>query len=273
MRDPKLVDYQRQIESLFDKNQAIPCIIEEFRGLGGGKLCDLMDAFGIDQDFGFHLLAQMALHRRCQAPVLFGVMRRFYPDLEQVRLEIEKCINANLVQWDDNGQGTFITQLVVSDELQTRLDRFQYMLPMIVEPLHLLTTRDTGYFTLHGSLILNQGRDEEEDICLDHLNRMNAIPLAINHRTVAGAVNTWKHIDAPQPGETQAEFKKRQRAFQKFDRVSRWVISCLSKLTDRIYITHRYDFRGRTYTQGYHVNPQGAPWNKAMIEFADKEFI
>ncbi len=39
------------------------------------------------------------------------------------------------------------------------------------------------------------------------------------------------------------------------------------------HMTHKYDKRGRTYSQGYHVNYQGNPWNKACIEFADKEVV
>jgi DNA-directed RNA polymerase len=42
---------------------------------------------------------------------------------------------------------------------------------------------------------------------------------------------------------------------------------------NRFYMTHKYDKRGRTYSQGYHINPQGNDWNKAVIEFADKEVI
>jgi len=38
-------------------------------------------------------------------------------------------------------------------------------------------------------------------------------------------------------------------------------------------MTHRYDKRGRVYCMGYHVNYQGTPWNKAVIELADKEMI
>jgi DNA-directed RNA polymerase len=38
-------------------------------------------------------------------------------------------------------------------------------------------------------------------------------------------------------------------------------------------MTHKYDKRGRTYSQGYHIQPQGSDWNKAVIEFADKEIV
>ena len=42
---------------------------------------------------------------------------------------------------------------------------------------------------------------------------------------------------------------------------------------NHFYLTHRYDKRGRTYAQGYYINPQGNEWNKAVLEFADKEIV
>jgi DNA-directed RNA polymerase len=44
-------------------------------------------------------------------------------------------------------------------------------------------------------------------------------------------------------------------------------------LGNEFYLTHRYDKRGRCYAQGYHVNPQGNDWNKAVIELAEKEVV
>jgi DNA-directed RNA polymerase len=40
---------------------------------------------------------------------------------------------------------------------------------------------------------------------------------------------------------------------------------------NRFWLTHKYDKRGRTYCQGYHVSYQGNDYNKACIEFADGE--
>jgi DNA-directed RNA polymerase len=45
------------------------------------------------------------------------------------------------------------------------------------------------------------------------------------------------------------------------------------EMGNRFYLTHRYDKRGRTYAQGYHVNTQGNCWNKAVIELADEEVV
>lgn len=275
MRDPKLVAIQRDIEHLFDKNQAIECIKEEFLTRSNGKLPEFLEANGVIPSLGIALLVQMELHRRTDPKTLFGILRNHVDEPEQLGPQVIKCIQLGLVHYDDEahfGKGQFIVAHEISEELRTRIERFQYPLPMVVEPLRIIDNKDTGYFTGQRSIMLNNNHTEE-DVCLDHINRMNAIRLTINHRTVHKTVNTWKNLNGPKEGETDAEHKKRLRAFEKYDRVSRWIIDCLSKVTDVLYVTYRYDKRGRTYAQGYHVNPQGASWNKAMIEFADKEFI
>ena len=40
-----------------------------------------------------------------------------------------------------------------------------------------------------------------------------------------------------------------------------------------IYLTHKYDKRGRIYCQGYFISYQGTDWNKAVIELSNKEIV
>ena len=40
-----------------------------------------------------------------------------------------------------------------------------------------------------------------------------------------------------------------------------------------IYLTHKYDKRGRVYCQGYYISYQGTDWNKAVIELSNKEIV
>lgn len=85
--------------------------------------------------------------------------------------------------------------------------------------------------------------------------------------------NKWKNLDKPKSGETREDFEKRRKAFLKYDKVAKDVIGLLIQEGNEFYLTHKYDKRGRVYCQGYHVTYQGAAWNKAVIEFADKELI
>lgn len=61
------------------------------------------------------------------------------------------------------------------------------------------------------------------------------------------------------------------KAFEKYDRTAKDVLDHVRIHGNEFYLTHRYDTRGRTYSQGYHVNPQGNDWNKAIVEFAKEE--
>ena len=42
---------------------------------------------------------------------------------------------------------------------------------------------------------------------------------------------------------------------------------------NRFYFTHKVDKRGRIYSHGYHINPQGSAFKKAMLELSEPELI
>lgn len=42
---------------------------------------------------------------------------------------------------------------------------------------------------------------------------------------------------------------------------------------NKFWMTHRPDFRGRLYSQGYHVNTQGNSFRKAIVELAEPEIV
>jgi len=102
---------------------------------------------------------------------------------------------------------------------------------------------------------------------------MNSIPLTINQSVVELIDNEWSDLDVRRPKETQADYDKRVKAFKRYDACSKDVITALTQMRDKFWLTHKYDRRGRVYCQGYHVNYQGNPWNKAVVEFADKELL
>ena len=102
---------------------------------------------------------------------------------------------------------------------------------------------------------------------------MNQVALTINVDTARMVRNQWKHLDKQKEDETAKDFQDRVAAFQKYDRNAREVMEMVFVAGDRFWLTHKYDKRGRTYAQGYHVNYQGNAWNKAVVEFAEKEIV
>ena len=266
-----LIAHQRELEKLFNKNQTITRIKSEFMDCKAFDFCAYMEQKKIPTGFGLDLLVQMALHKRCQLPTLVGLMDKHFNNVQQTADMLHKAAEADLVNWSPH-LNIFIVQFTISDDVQAELDRFQYPLPMVVRPKTVKNNRDIGMLTSGGSLILKNNH-HEDDICLDHINRMNSIEFTINFHVADMVKNQWKGLDKPKVGETRDDFQRRKRAFEKYDRTAREVMKIITHHQNKFHLLHKYDKRLRTYCQGYHTNYQGAPWNKAVVEFANKEII
>lgn len=263
-------DLQKKLELLFSKNQLIPRIKSEFTN-SGMDIKGYLEAHGIPPEFGLDLLVQMVLHKRADLKTLVGILRHHFDNSQQCADMLLKMAETDLLQYDTNLR-IFIVVLDITQDVQDELDRFQFPLPMVVEPEELTRNSQTGYLTTGGSVILRKNH-HNDDVCLDHLNRMNQVKLTVNLDTVAMVQNRWRNLDKAKEGETREDFEKRKKAFEKYDRTARDVIGLLMENTDHFHLTHRYDKRGRIYCQGYHCTYQGSPWNKAVIELYDAEVV
>lgn len=267
MANPK-VAHQIELERLFNKNQLIPRIRKEFQDEHFGEF---IEAAEIPIPFGLDLLVQMVLHKRASLTTLIGCLRHHFQDSQLTADMIYKAAEADMVDYDTTLR-MFVVKYMISEDVQEELDKFQFPLPMVVRPEKITNNRTTGMLTSGGSVILRNNH-HNDDVCLDHLNRANNVRFVINTDTARMVKNKWRNLDKPKEGESKEDFAKRKRAFEKYDRTVKDVIDLLVKEGNEFYLTHKYDKRGRIYCQGYHVTYQGAPWNKAVIEFADKEII
>lgn len=273
LADPRAIrlSHQIELEKLFSKNQLIPRIRREFEHCEGFDFTAYMEKNKIPIPFGFDVLTQMALHKRTSLPTLVGILRHHFDDSQLTADMILRAAEADLVDWSPTLR-MFVVRFTLSADVQEELDKFQFPLPMVVEPMTLTRNTDTGYLMTGGSVILKKNH-HEDDVCLDHINRVNKVKFSIDHDTATMVKNQWRNLDKPKAGETKDDFEKRKRAFEKYQRTAHDVIDLLIQEGNEFYLTHRYDKRGRIYCQGYHVNYQGAAWNKACIELADKEMI
>ncbi len=263
------IEMQKQLEEIFNKNQLMPRIRKEIEDTP--ELVALVKSAGLDHKFGIDLMAQMALHKRASLPVLVGSLRHHADSAQAVVDLIYKAACADLVDYAAD-LDLFIVRYILPEEVQAKLDRFQYPLPMVAEPLTLTHNKMTGYLSGKGSIILRNNH-HDGDVCLDHLNRMNRIKFKIDFDTAKMIRNKWRNLDKPKEGETHEEFQDRRRAFEKYDRTARDVLEILNAAGNEFHLTHRPDKRGRTYCQGYHVSYQGATWNKAVINFTEEEVV
>ena len=272
--ETKAIDMEQvqiDMEKLFHKNQLHPRIRSEFQN-ADLPFRDVMVKNGLDPAFGFDLLVQMVLHKRAHLPVLVGILRKhFKGDCQATTDALLIACQIDLVDWNPTTE-QFIVKYDITADVQADLERYQFPLPMIVEPRELKNNTDTGYFTSRNSVILKNNH-HENDVCLDHLNHMNRIKLTLNNDVAAFIENKWRNLDKPKPGEDRKEFDKRKKAFDKFDRTARDVFAHLNIAGGEFYLTHKVDKRGRTYCQGYHCSYQGNTWNKACIQFANQEIV
>lgn len=267
-----MIEFQRQMEMLFHKNQLFRRIKQEFLD------CEFdfaahMKKHNIPEDFGYDLLVQMVLHKRALLPSLVGMLRKHFDgNCQKTADALLEAAKADLVDLKPTTL-QFIVRIDITPDVQLELDQYQYPLPMVVPPLPITSNTESGYYTHQSSVILRDNH-HNDDVCLDHLNRANQIPLRLNMKVADAVQNQWKNLDKPKEGEEKKEFEKRKKAFEKYDRTSRDVLDHLGISGGGVfYLTHRYDKRGRSYCQGYHATYQGNDWNKAVIEFANAEVV
>lgn len=259
---------QRYHKTLFNKR-----IKEAFRSFGADTF---LQNIGFPEDLGIEILVQLELHKTTTIDVLVGILHVHCGDKGSPEAA-QNCANAisygiskGLCRFDTSTY-KISPAFTLPAEIREEIDKYQFPLPMVVEPKKLTCNSDSGYLTIKGSLILKDNH-HEDDICLDHLNRVNSVPLSINMETVRMVRNSWRNLDKKKDDESAEDYQKRVKAFEKYDRTSRDVIDTLALIgAEKVYLTHKYDKRGRSYAQGYHVNTQGNDWNKSVVELANKE--
>ena len=265
------LELQIDLEKLFAKNHTMTRIKDEF---DRPEVREHAEAWEIPYAFALDLMCHLVLHRRASMSVLVGILHRKHfgdesEDLQACCNMVIKATQAGFAKFDGMSL-TFIFVADITEETHRDLERFQYPMPMIVQPMDVIHNRCTGYVTIPGSAIL-QNNHTDDDICLDHLNRSNQVALTLNADTARMVKNNWRNLDKKKPGEKLEDYQERVTAFEKYDSTSREVMEVLFMNGGPIYFTHAYDKRGRTYARGYHANPQGNPWNKACLEFANQE--
>ena len=262
---------QVELEKLYNKNQLMARLRGEFENCKEFDFKKYMQVKDIDEKFGIDLLAQMALHKRVDLPTLVSILQRHFVTAQDAADELFKAASHDLVDWSPTME-IFIVKFTISADEQEELDRFQFPLPFIIEPREVRSNSESGMYTSFGSIILKKNH-HDDDVCLDHINRTNKMQFKIDHRVVKFVKNEWRNLDKPKEGETREDFTKRKRAFEKYDRTAHDVIAKVTEHTDVFHLGHKYDKRGRTYCQGYHMTYQGNAWNKAVINFANEEVV
>lgn len=117
------------------------------------------------------------------------------------------------------------------------------------------------------SQILGRGNDMGQAVPTKTLNRLKATPWSINEEIlpyISDKLNTIEGLSA-------IEERNRVDSFLLRTKETDNVINYLLENENKFWFDWKVDFRFRMYSQGYHVNPQGNAYRKAMLVFHDKE--
>lgn len=271
---------QRDLETLYSKYQLLPVLREEFMEIASEH------PDPEQHDFIADVLSQISLHRQADAETMVGIFSPKYGSPQEVADKLLMLCELDYLDMQEkevtgfhNGRQTktstwvFMIRYDISEDVKEMLEKYQFPLPMLVEPFKLKRNFDTGYFTILNSVILN-GSDyfDDKDICLDHLNRMNRVSLEVNMEVVKSEQGKFI-VPTREEDEDYKDFKKRSLQATKFYETTVDVMETLQTLSNRFYLTHRYDRRGRSYAAGYHVNTQGDDYRKAVLVLHEKEMV
>lgn len=200
------------------------------------------------EKFVYEFLFQLILRKRIDILTLAGLMRGLVGSgIEAIRNAVF-VLNNGLALYDPIRE-QFVVKVDIPEEVQEEIDRYGYPLPMITKPRWIKHNKQTGYLTLTGSLLL-KGNHHDEDINVDHLNRVNRIPLRTNFDAYEHTELVWDNMEKPDDIYELGKYNKKIKAYEKFKKDANTLILMMHKLSDTYYLTHKYDKRGRVYCQG-----------------------
>jgi len=255
-----MIDTQKGLEELFSQNQLLDVLRDQFSPL-------------TENPFMLDVVVQIYLHKQADVPTMVGLFSPKWGEPQDVADMLFEAVEEDMLDFDMETE-RFSLKYGISGDVEDMLARYQFPLPMIVQPLEVTkNTMGSGYYDTKGSIVLNSSEIfKEEDVCLDHINRANSVCLTLNMDVVASAEGNMI-IPQRKIGEGFEDFRKRKKQAATFYETSLDVMKNLMSLGNKFWLTHKYDRRGRTYAVGYHVNSQGTDYNKAVLELSRKEVI
>lgn len=261
-----LVQLEKELEEQFNSHKENKRVKKFFEDIP--EFEQVFKQYGIAPEVGYDILIFMALNKRADPASIVGHLLHWFNNAQECATYLEAMVEIGLLLW--NGS-IFIVRFELSEEVQHDIAMFQFPLPMIVEPEELHKNCDCGYLTIRNESLICKNNYHCDDICLDVINTQNKIKFKLNKNLADMTLNEWSHLDSQKPDETPAEYQERLKQFQKYDAHARKLVEIFN--SQPFWLTNKVDKRGRLYSQGYYINPQGTDWNKACIEFCNEEPI
>lgn len=249
---------QEQLELNHASFQQRPLLVQHFDGLFLNReyLTDPDDenyqkdsawaehcAYQQARRLAINITAMVSLYRRLPLEALVNLFK--HEQAQEIAHLAEGLTKGRWIHWDPEREEFVTSKLPV--ELERQVFDKRYPMPMLCRPRYLNDEQDSPYLT-EGKSQSVLGEYSGQATNLPTLNALNGIPLRINR---------WVMKEAPDPFKDDDKFRRDSAAV--FERIQ----------GQEFYLTWQFDFRGRVYARGYHVNPQGDDWHKHVIQFGE----
>ena len=170
----------------------------------------------------------------------------------------------DITKEDKRASLMLVSCIPLSEQLVEFIENSQFLPPMVCEPLELTHNFSSGYLTHNDSLILGSGNHHDGDLCLDVLNTMGKVALKLDTEFLSS-------VEEEPTFELDSQDKIDQ--WKRFKEQSYMFYNLLATQGNRFYFNWKVDKRGRAYSQGFHLNPQGTSFKKSCLEFANEELV
>lgn len=170
---------------------------------------------------------------------------------------------------DDEGMDTviIIQTIAVSQDLRDRIRLTQYLPPMVIQP---------EVIKKASSALVLGGRENYvgQELNLKTINKLQSVAWEINLPLFKFLKDEMKVDENNPKRKTRAELDQEKQTKKQFiarQGETNKVINYLVGNGNKFWFKWTYDKRGRMYSAGYHINPQGNEYRKAMLNFSYKE--
>ena len=251
---------QKELEALHNKNLLWNRVFTEIKS--DKDLMEVIENSDSDTSLAVKAIAYLAVYKRLEVTTLVAMLFKPNKDnLDNICREVEKLVQNKLVNYDVN-EHKVIVKFELEDEAQKEIDAFQYPLPLICKPKLIRHNFSSAYYKKNKQSVLLNKKTTEKDVDLEHLNLMNQTAFTINLEILKKVSNTWSPSG-----------KWTQRQINRFNSGAEIAQKIMQDTGNKFYFSHRYDYRGRTYCEGYYLNYQGNDYCKSILELANKEII
>lgn len=187
---------------------------------------------------------------------------------------LARCKLLKIVQAKDSVTGSITVECVsaITERTTQAIELSRVLPPLVCKPMKIRSNGMSGYLTHNSHRITNRLQAHNEDICLDVINAYNRNSFSLNEYIIENMVPQYT---LPKKHEEMSMHKLKldKSRWIRQTRITYQLVKMLLALGNKFFLEWFADYRGRQYSRGYHINPQGDDWRKAMLDFAEVETL